>query len=237
MRTIKPEFWADDKIVDLDLLPKLLYIGLWNFADDDGYIEASVRRIKRLIFPDNNYNVQKALEALIESRMLAEYTSDQGDLFRIEKFRQHQKPQHPTPTKYTNIAPKSAHESVSNPHEDSPRSVVESSGVVASPAATEEDFEKAYSHWPKKTERAKSFEKFKRVAAARGVEELTADIIRFGDAYARSTERQFVPALVVWLNGERWTDELPGTAAKPAYISHPAPPEGQKWAVDVIEGY
>jgi hypothetical protein len=215
IRTIKPEFWADDKVVDLEVLPKLLYIGLWNFADDDGYIEASVRRIKRLIFPDNNYNVEKALESLLEAGMIARFASEQGELFQIVKFRVHQKPQHPTPTKFTGITPilTAIHEDSVTPHEGSLRSVEGSSVRVASPRVTDEDFEVAYSHWPKKTERAKSFEKFKRVAAERGLEAITADVIRFGDAYSRTTERQFVPALVVWLNGERWTDDLPGAEA------------------------
>lgn len=71
-------------------------------------------------------------------------------------------------------------------------------------------FEAAYSAWPKKVERKKSFEKFKQVCRKRDVNELVADIHRFADAYVRAgTEKRFVPALVVWLNGERWTDELP----------------------------
>jgi len=74
---------------------------------------------------------------------------------------------------------------------------------------SESDFESAWAHWPKKVERKKSFEKFKAAAKTRGVTELVADIIRFGDAYARTTERQYTPALNVWLNGERWTDDLP----------------------------
>lgn len=71
-------------------------------------------------------------------------------------------------------------------------------------------FEFAYSAWPKKTERKKSFEKFKQVCKKRDVDELVADIHRFADAYVRAgTETRFIPALVVWLNGERWTDDLP----------------------------
>lgn len=73
-------------------------------------------------------------------------------------------------------------------------------------------FENAYSHWPKKTERKKSLERFKLAAKKRDAEDLAADIIRFGDAYAATTEKQFVPALSVWLNGERWTDQLPQVA-------------------------
>jgi hypothetical protein len=74
----------------------------------------------------------------------------------------------------------------------------------------EQAFEAAYSRWPKKTERKKSYEKFKDVAKRRGLELLVNDIRRFGEAYAASEEDpRFVPALVVWLNGERWTDDLP----------------------------
>lgn len=74
---------------------------------------------------------------------------------------------------------------------------------------TEEDFDRAYQHWPKKVERKQAFERFKVAAKKVGLEQLTADVIRFGQAYAATTDRQFIPALGVWLNGERWTDELP----------------------------
>lgn len=97
---------------------------------------------------------------------------------------------------------------------------------------TERDFEKAWEHWPKKTERKKSLEKFRKVAAARGLDVITADIERFGKAYARHVEKQFTPALVVWLNGERWTDELPGSNAKPytnPYDVVDATPDFGRW--------
>ena len=90
---------------------------------------------------------------------------------------------------------------------DPPRKKEEPSAPAV--RVSESDFESAWGHWPKKVERKKSFEKFKTAAKTRGVEQLVADIIRFGDAYARTTERQYTPALNVWLNGERWTDEPP----------------------------
>ena len=33
---IDPKFWTDDKIIELDPLCRLLFIGIWNFADDSG---------------------------------------------------------------------------------------------------------------------------------------------------------------------------------------------------------
>ena len=73
----------------------------------------------------------------------------------------------------------------------------------------EEIFDQAYSRWPKKVERKQAFERFQRVIKKRDPHELAADIVRFGDAYAANVEKQYTPALGVWLNGERWTDELP----------------------------
>lgn len=70
-------------------------------------------------------------------------------------------------------------------------------------------FEQAYDAWPKKVERKKSLEKFKQACKRRDPHELLADIQRFAAAYKAATTKQFVPALNVWLNGERWTDELP----------------------------
>ncbi|TQK19102.1 hypothetical protein FBY40_1593 [Microbacterium sp. SLBN-154] len=73
----------------------------------------------------------------------------------------------------------------------------------------ESQFDRAYSQWPKKVERKRSLDAFIRAAKSRDLATLTADVIRFGQAYAATTERQFVPALCVWLKGERWTDDPP----------------------------
>lgn len=85
----------------------------------------------------------------------------------------------------------------------------------SSPSAPDLDaeFERAWAHWPKKVERKKSLQAFIRAAKNRDVETLVADIIRFGQAYAATTEKQYTPALCVWLNGDRWTDELPAPKA------------------------
>ena len=103
--------------------------------------------------------------------------------------------------------------SARNPHgfqtDSSPQcSSVQLSAVQFSSVHTPtvQEFDTAWAHWPKKVERKKAFERFK--IAAPKHPELVADIIRFGDAYAATTEKQFVPALGVWLSGERWTDEI-----------------------------
>lgn len=78
-------------------------------------------------------------------------------------------------------------------------------------AALESAFAEAWGHWPKKVERKQALDRFVKATKRLPVEQLVPAIVRFGDAYAATTETQFVPALGVWLNGDRWTDELPGT--------------------------
>jgi len=72
-----------------------------------------------------------------------------------------------------------------------------------------EAFESVWPSWPKKTEKKKSQEQFVRAAKRLGADVLSDHVRRFGEAYAQSTDRQYVPALAVWLRNERWTDELP----------------------------
>lgn len=79
------------------------------------------------------------------------------------------------------------------------------------PAAREIEsaFDEAYSQWPKKAQRKESLQAFIRATKKRPIDQLIADVVRHGKAYAETREKQFVPALSVWLRGERWDDELP----------------------------
>ena len=51
IRTVKPEFWTDEKVVECSIPARLLFIGLFNFANDMGCLERSPKRLKMQIFP------------------------------------------------------------------------------------------------------------------------------------------------------------------------------------------
>ncbi len=113
IRTIKPEFWVDDVMVELTHEARLLFIGLWNFADDEGYIEDKPKRIKMQIFPAESGGVEDSLSALVLSGRLHEYTSEQGALLKVANWELHQKVNRPTPTRFTGIMPQNRRGSVS----------------------------------------------------------------------------------------------------------------------------
>jgi hypothetical protein len=64
IRQVKPSFWTDATIARVSYQARLFYIGLWNVADDAGYIEWQPLEIGALLFP---YESPKTRERHIAS--------------------------------------------------------------------------------------------------------------------------------------------------------------------------
>ena len=64
IRTIKPEFWADEKLGPLDPTTRLVFLGLISQADDAGRVLDSVRFIDGLLFPFTDDTAGPSLEVL-----------------------------------------------------------------------------------------------------------------------------------------------------------------------------
>ena len=51
IRQVRPEFWTDETMAALPPAVRLFYIGLWNVADDAGFMEWRPSRIGAVLFP------------------------------------------------------------------------------------------------------------------------------------------------------------------------------------------
>ena len=102
IRTIKPEFWEDEKIGKLPLQARLLYIGTWNIADDNGVLRGNIAWIKSQVFPyDENLRIGEVkgwIDALVEARMLIPFLYREESYYVIRTFRSHQR----IDTRYSN---------------------------------------------------------------------------------------------------------------------------------------
>lgn len=103
IRSIKPEFWVDDQMVDLSSWARLLFIALWNFVDDDGLIEFKPKRIKMQVFPADDVDVTAELDSLISMGRLTVLDSDQGPVLWVTNWSRHQVVNRRTPTKFTGL--------------------------------------------------------------------------------------------------------------------------------------
>ena len=64
IRGIKPEFWTDEKVVEVSAFARLVFLGLWNMACDNGHVEDSSRRIKMTILPADDVSCADLLREL-----------------------------------------------------------------------------------------------------------------------------------------------------------------------------
>lgn len=66
IRTIKPEYWGDEKLSPLAAIHRLVFLGLISMADDTGRVLDSVRAIDGFVFPNTDDTAAASLEVLAE---------------------------------------------------------------------------------------------------------------------------------------------------------------------------
>lgn len=98
IRTIKPEFWTSEQVVECSTTARLLFIGIWNFADDRGVLPASIRQLKMLVFPGDDFTVGHMtgfVKELVSQGLLAEFEGDDGREYWAVTGWKHQKIEKP----------------------------------------------------------------------------------------------------------------------------------------------
>lgn len=91
-RNIKPGFWTNEHIVELDPWARLLYIGLWMIADRDGRLEDRPKRIKMEIFPADTVDADALLSEIESHGLIRRYSVNGANLIWIPGFVDHQNP-------------------------------------------------------------------------------------------------------------------------------------------------
>lgn len=97
IRTIKPEFWSSEQIVELSPTARLLFIGLWNFCDDAGNHPASPRTLKMQVFPGDDFTAEQIaayISEMIVARLIIEYEVDTKKYWHVTGWH-HQKIEKP----------------------------------------------------------------------------------------------------------------------------------------------
>lgn len=82
IRSIKPGFWTDSKIVRLSCWARLFYIGTWNFAlCEKGHLPDDAFELKLQILPADNVNVEEILEELLVAGRIERRKTDDGSTY------------------------------------------------------------------------------------------------------------------------------------------------------------
>lgn len=96
IRTVKPEFWSDEKLAPLDPVDRLVFLGLISMADDAGRLLALVKVIDAFVFPYTAHSARESLANLSRMGRIQVGRASSGQLVvQIANWEAHQRVDHP----------------------------------------------------------------------------------------------------------------------------------------------
>ena len=235
IRTIKPEFYQDEDLASLSEPAFILAAGLLNHADDEGYFKAHPGLIKAAVFPlrEPSVSIHGMLVELSNIGYIRLFEGSDGKNYgQINGFTKHQKINRPTDSKIKDIATekpsslithgilsedslaernreqgtgKGKEERNTSNHGAITEDSVRETNTTAS--SCDDGFREFWNAYPKKVERKKSLEIWKR----KKLSSMTLQIV--SDLETRITQDHkwregFIPNPTTYLNGDRWEDEI-----------------------------
>lgn len=258
IRSIKPEFWESLDTAGMDYFTRLLYIGLWSYADDYGVAVDSPGLVQSKLFPndgddgDLSVRIHGALTELSNGGQIVRYRGpDNRPYLYICSWDSHQRVNRPTRSKFprpTSDDMKRVEDSVKPQRELTEASLPEQGnkgtrdlGVKGSRKSRKRDeyadeFEDFWQAFPSERKANKQGCKSKFAAAIKnGVQ--ANRIIDAAARYRDDPNRE--PAYTVaphrWLNEERW--EAPPLPARGLTHSGPTsrPNTHEAWSTPAGE--
>lgn len=223
IRTIKPEFWASEQVMDCKPVTRLLFIGLWNFVDDFGRAPVAPRTIKAQVMPGDSCSgadVQDMLNELSAVGLIRFYTADDKMFFEITGWGKHQKIDNPSKYKVCPAPSDDQSQIVAIPSEESQSIVLEGRGkeedrkedtcAVGKPTRTDEKFEELWKSLPRR-EGANPKEPARKLfhAAVKAGEDpdvIIAGARQCARAESKNAGTPYIPQTVKWLRDKRWRD-------------------------------
>lgn len=92
VRLLKPSFFTNDALGEIEPLGRLLFAGLWCIADREGRLPDRPRRIKAEILPYDEVDVSPLLDELAARSLIVRYEVDGRRFVQVTTFSKHQRP-------------------------------------------------------------------------------------------------------------------------------------------------
>ena len=201
IRTIKPDFWTDEKITECSCCARLLFIGLWNFADDNGNLQRSSKKIRMQVFPSDNFDIEPLVSELITHGLLIEYQVGGDNYLHIKNFRRHQVINRPSAS--------------SIPHCPLIEDSLSPHGGKGKEGNIYMRFDEFWEVYPKKRSRPDAEKAWGKFNCDDIADEVINSVIAFKSSPDWNKDGgQFIPYPATWLNRRGWEE--------PAYVK-PAP--------------
>jgi hypothetical protein len=224
IRTIKPEFFTSEDIVELSPFARLLYIATWCEADREGRLNWKPKTFKIRYFPADSIDVEALCTELTQKRLVVLY----GDGFAyIPSFLKHQHV-NPREAKSDLLAPfeanveaneaKSTHSRVTHASARvTDTQVGRKEGKESNDASLTQSFESFWSVYPKRKNKGQAEKAFAKINPDSDLLQTILNAVEGADGSADwlKANGQFIPYPATWLGARGWEDEAGSGGAKP----------------------
>lgn len=235
-RNIKPGFFSNEHLADLDFAARLLFIGMWTEADREGRLEDRPKRLKMALFPADNVDIDGMLEALELKGFIRRYEACGVKAIQVVNWSKHQNPH--VKEAASTIPAEGQEQPVQGEHGASTGQAPDShssfpadslsldslnlipDSLTPSSESQEELFDRIWKLYPRKVGKANAQKAWAKLKVDPALFERMATALAVWSASPDWTkdDGRFIPHPATWLNGKRWDDELP----VPANV-HPFP--------------
>lgn len=91
-RNIKPSFFQNEELGELQPIARLAFIGMWTIANFKGCIEYRSKRLKVQLLPYDDCDIDKIVNSLEKSGVIRMYSVEGKSYIKIINFEKHQNP-------------------------------------------------------------------------------------------------------------------------------------------------
>ena len=230
-RMIDPGIWGSEDFSKLSTLAKLVFIGLFSNADDEGRGRAKAAYIKSTLFPYDDdkempaTNIDKALSEIASNMSVTFYLHGENEYYSLDKWEDWQVINRPTPSKIPPFTEDSLRTHGGLTEDSLPieknRIEQEKKGIekniTTSPRAKEpspkerheETFKEFWSAYPKKRSKNDALKAWLKLKPDTALfEKIMSAIAEFKGSHDWQREDgQFIPYPASWLRAGGWEDE------------------------------
>tara|TARA_R100000655_G_scaffold109703_1_gene165048 strand:- start:740 stop:1585 length:846 start_codon:yes stop_codon:yes gene_type:complete len=213
-RIVKVETYTDQKLIELEIVERFLFIGMTNFADDEGIHINSPKMLKAEVFPADDIKVSAIEKSLLKMEKLGliVYNEDRS-LWKIKNFLRHQKINRPYPSKYEFV--EGCNEHSVNTHgiineQSSPNNNNKNKKKDNKKKNKEQnlEFDLWYSLYPRKIGKPKAENAFMCMLVMYDLDDIMSGTEKWVNYWKNShTEKRYIPHPTTFINQERFMDE------------------------------
>lgn len=221
IRYLKPDFFKDEDLADLSFEVRLIYAGLWCFADKEGRLEDRPKRLKAEIMPYNKIDMEKALQVLATPKAnrkdpkpyIQRYEVSGNNYIQILEWHKHQKPHHTEKESQIPKPPiiniKGMEKGMGMGKINQLEASTELDNVSLTVKTKGFDFESLWNEYPKRLGKKEAMRHFRASVKTEGDYENIKKALRNYKAYIveKKFEEQYIKQGSVWFNNwQDWID-------------------------------